>query len=79
MNVGYAKALGVTCEHCHTTRNFASDEKRPKRAAREMAAMHFGVNQQLLRMESLATQPPERRFINCMTCHRGMVNPNSPP
>lgn len=78
MNIGYAKALGVACTHCHNTGNFSSDEKRPKRAAREMAMMHFGVNQQLLKMENLATQPPEKRFINCMTCHRGAVNPNGP-
>ncbi len=78
MNAGYAKALGVTCTHCHVAGNFASDAKRPKRAAREMAMMHFGINQQLLKMENLATQPPEDRFINCMTCHRGAVNPRSP-
>ena len=75
MNGGYAKALGVTCTHCHTPSNFASDDKRPKRAAREMAMMHFGINQQLLKMENLGTQPPQNRFINCMTCHRGEVKP----
>ncbi|MGQ0649335.1 MAG: photosynthetic reaction center cytochrome c subunit family protein [Gemmatimonadaceae bacterium] len=78
MNGGYAKALGVTCVHCHTPRDFASDEKRAKRAAREMALMHFGINRQLERMEHLATQPPDGRFINCATCHRGMVNPRGP-
>src|SRR4051812_36921182 len=36
MNGGYARALGVTCEHCHVTSDFASDAKRPKLAAREM-------------------------------------------
>ena len=40
-----------------------------------MARMHFGINQQLLKMENLATQPPENRYINCMTCHRGSVLP----
>jgi hypothetical protein len=78
VNGGYAKALGVTCTHCHVAGNFASDDKRPKRAEREMAMMHFGINQQLLKMENLATQPPQDRFINCMTCHRGAVNPRSP-
>ena len=73
MNYGYARALGVTCTHCHVDGDFASDDKRPKRAAREMAAMHFGINQQLLRMENLETMPPEERFINCGTCHRGTV------
>ena len=75
MDVGYARALGVTCAHCHVTTDFSSDDKRPKRAAREMAVMHFGINQQLLKMENLATQPPEKRFINCATCHRGSIHP----
>jgi hypothetical protein len=75
MDVGYARALGVTCAHCHVTTDFSLDDKRPKRAAREMAVMHFGINQQLLHMENLATQPPEKRYINCMTCHRGSIRP----
>lgn len=78
MKGGYARALGVTCTHCHVPGDFASDARRAKRAAREMAIMHFGINQQLLRMENLATTPPENRFINCATCHRGMVNPRGP-
>jgi hypothetical protein len=75
MSGGYARALGVTCAHCHDTTDFSSDAKRPKRAAREMAMMHFGINQQLAKMENLATMPPENRFINCATCHRGRTNP----
>ena len=39
MDVGYSRALGVSCTHCHDDQKFASDEKRPKRAAREMAGM----------------------------------------
>ena len=53
MNGGYAKALGVRCTHCHVEDDFASDDLRPKRAAREMAVMHHGINQQLARMEHL--------------------------
>ena len=75
MSYGYARALGVTCSHCHEVSDFASDDKRPKRAAREMALMHFGINQQLLRMENLETMPPEKRFINCGTCHHGSIIP----
>ena len=37
MDVGYSRGLGVTCTHCHVETDFASDDKRPKRAAREMA------------------------------------------
>ena len=76
MNGGYARALGVTCTHCHVESDFASDDKRPKRAAREMAAMHRMINERLRQMENLQT-PAADRAINCSTCHRGAVNPLS--
>ena len=75
MDGGYAKALGVRCTHCHVADDFASDDKRPKRAAREMAAMHWDINQRLARMQNL-TGAPEERFINCATCHRGATGPH---
>jgi hypothetical protein len=74
MNLGYSRALGVACTHCHVESDFASDEKRPKRAAREMAAMHFAINQQLAKMQNLAPNP-QGHFINCTTCHRGAIDP----
>lgn len=76
MSFGYSRALGVSCTHCHVEGDFASDEKRPKRAAREMAVMHRSINEQLRGMENL---DPEReagsRAINCSTCHRGGIDP----
>ena len=74
MNGGYSRALGVACTHCHVEQDFASDDKRPKRAAREMAVMHTMINDQLAKMQHVETKP-EDRFINCSTCHRGQVNP----
>jgi hypothetical protein len=76
MNGGYSRALGVACTHCHVVQDFSSDDKRPKRAAREMAAMHRAINEQLGKMQNLETKP-EERFINCTTCHRGAINPNA--
>jgi len=78
MNGGYSRALGVRCTHCHADQDFASDEKRPKRAAREMAAMHWNINQTLAGMQNLDS-PAEDRFINCATCHRGQVDPHEQP
>ena len=78
MSVGYADALGVTCTHCHSETDFSSDEKRPKRAAREMQLLHRNVNTQLRQMENLASQPADQRAINCTTCHRGRINPATP-
>jgi hypothetical protein len=74
MNKGYAKALGVTCTHCHVETDFSSDDKRPKRAAREMAAMHRMINQTLHDMKEL-DDPADDRYINCSTCHRGSIDP----
>jgi len=74
MNVGYARALGVSCTHCHVEDDFASDAKRPKRAAREMAVMHRRINQELGKMKSLRGTPDERA-INCAACHRGSLDP----
>ena len=74
MNMGYSRALGVTCEHCHVKDDFSKDEKRPKRAAREMAVMHFSINQQLAKMQNLEPNP-QGHFINCSTCHRGSIKP----
>jgi hypothetical protein len=74
MNEGYSKALGVNCKHCHVEDDFSKDDKRPKRCARDMAAMHFQINQQLAKMQNLAPNP-NGHFINCSTCHRGSVDP----
>jgi hypothetical protein len=74
MNEGYSRALGVTCTHCHNDQNFASDEKRPKRAAREMAVMHRMINDALRKMQNIEI-PPDNRPINCFTCHRGAIDP----
>jgi hypothetical protein len=74
MNRGYSRALGVTCTHCHVEEDFASDDKRPKRAAREMATMNRSIIEQLGKMQNLASKP-EERAINCSTCHRGAIDP----
>jgi hypothetical protein len=76
MNFGYSRALGVKCTHCHMEADFSSDDKRPKKAAREMAVMHFGINQRLAKMENLETNP-EGHFVICNTCHRGAVKPSA--
>jgi Photosynthetic reaction centre cytochrome C subunit len=74
MNEGYSRALGVACTHCHNVEDFAGDEKREKRAAREMAIMHKMINEQLAKMQNVQGKPDER-FINCATCHRGEIDP----
>jgi hypothetical protein len=74
MDLGFSRALGVSCTHCHVSQDFSSDDKRPKRAAREMARMLKTIGERLGQMEHLDTAPDERG-INCATCHRGRTNP----
>lgn len=74
MNAGYSRALGVSCLHCHVEQDFSSDDKRPKRAAREMAVMHRMINERLRSMQNLDSKPQERA-ISCSTCHRGQIDP----
>ena len=78
MDQGYSRALGVNCKHCHVEDDFSKDDKRPKRCARDMAAMHFSINQQLTKMQNLAPNS-EGHFINCSTCHRGAIDPMAQP
>jgi Photosynthetic reaction centre cytochrome C subunit len=78
MNAGFSRALGVTCTHCHIESDFSSDEKREKKAAREMQAMHRSINEQLNKMQNLSPSK-QGRFINCSTCHRGAVDPLKVP
>jgi len=76
MNLGYSRALGVACTHCHVEQDFASDDKRPKRAAREMAVMHRMINGELGKMQNLESKP-KPTAINCSTCHRGAIDPTA--
>ncbi|HVE66789.1 MAG TPA: c-type cytochrome [Thermoanaerobaculia bacterium] len=76
MNMGYSRALGVACAHCHFAQDYSSDEKRPKLAAREMMAMTRTINERLRSLQNLEGKP-EENFVNCTTCHRGQVDPNA--
>lgn len=72
MDAGYSRALGVGCEHCHAEDRWDADEKRPKRAAREMILLVRQINDSLSRMENIDNTDPA---VNCTTCHRGFVKP----
>jgi Photosynthetic reaction centre cytochrome C subunit len=76
MNMGYSRALGVSCLHCHFGQDYSSDEKRQKRAAREMMAMNRTINERLRSLQNLEGKP-EEKFVNCTTCHRGQTDPNA--
>jgi hypothetical protein len=72
MDFGYARALGVGCDHCHSEDRWEADEKRPKLAAREMALMTEELNRKLAAMDHIDNT---EATVNCTTCHRGYVKP----
>jgi hypothetical protein len=79
-----ATSLGVSCDHCHvqakpdlsrTPSNVGgwvwdSDDKLPKRRAREMMKMVVDLNASRFRGEAKVT---------CYTCHRGATQPSRLP
>lgn len=72
MDAGYSRALGIGCDHCHVEDRWEADEKRPKRAAREMIRLTTEINDQLAALEEIDTSDAT---VNCTTCHRGYVKP----
>ena len=72
MDIGYRQSLGVTCDYCHVEDRWEADEKRPKRAAREMILMTRMINEHLGKLAEIDTQDAA---VNCTTCHRGYVKP----
>ena len=73
--------LGVRCQYCHIGEegmplerfDFASDDKRTKRTAREMMRMVQAINQDFLARVPERPLPPLE--VNCETCHRGVPRP----
>lgn len=72
MDIGYRQSLGVSCDYCHVEDRWEADEKRPKRAAREMIVMMREINGMLGKLTEIDTQDAS---VNCTTCHRGYVKP----
>ena len=72
-------ALGVKCDHCHVQGNFASDEKRPKRAARWMLELTRALNAQHFATYQVKDGESVLGRVTCYTCHRGAVEPKSAP
>jgi Photosynthetic reaction centre cytochrome C subunit len=65
---GFTEALGVKCDFCHNTDNFASDEKMQKRMARVMITMVANIDNNYL-------VGPQMEKVTCFTCHRGSSIP----
>ena len=73
MEIGYSRALGVSCAHCHVPRQWEKDDKTAKQIARDMSKMAHSIIFDLLRnIDGLKDRNP---LVNCTTCHRGQVKP----
>jgi Photosynthetic reaction centre cytochrome C subunit len=72
MDVGFSRSLGVECTYCHVEDEWDLDDKRPKRAAREMWQLVGTINDRLGQLKEIDS---EEAAVNCTTCHRGYVKP----
>jgi photosynthetic reaction center cytochrome c subunit len=63
-------ALGVRCDYCHVQDNFESDERAPKKRAREMMKMMFAIDNGSF---------GGHRAVTCYTCHRGAAKAANMP
>lgn len=76
----FAVGLGVRCQFCHVgeegkpleTFDFANDQKRTKKVAREMMKMVQEINR---RLDTLPERKTDSLQVACITCHRGVSRP----
>jgi tetratricopeptide (TPR) repeat protein len=70
---GYAAALGVECEHCHTAPRGSSEPQPKKDIARQMIGLTRDIN---MRVQLATGKPPsDATRVECVTCHRGVPIP----
>ncbi len=65
-----SSSLGVECEFCHTRGAFDSDDKKPKKTARQMIEMQMAINKNNFKGGTEVT---------CYSCHRGSHDPVGVP
>jgi photosynthetic reaction center cytochrome c subunit len=63
-------SLGVDCEFCHVHEKMDSDDKKPKKIARQMITMMLDIDKNNFE---------GRLEVTCYTCHRGAATPVSIP
>ena len=60
-------ALGVSCSYCHVDGQWEKDDKPAKAKARQMQQMVLDLNKNVF----------HETKVNCVTCHRGSVTPQT--
>ena len=69
----WSRALGVSCNYCHETKNWALDINPHKDIARQMSEMTTQINKEYLaKIKGLSS---ETHIINCTSCHNGKLKP----
>jgi hypothetical protein len=76
MNSDYGKAIGRSCDFCHARGDFASDERKEKATTLVMIAMEDSINKAAPYLPQLKNRRGTWPTIECVTCHRGMNEPN---
>ena len=74
MSKGFSKALGVGCDHCHNTGDWASNEKKEKQISREMMKMSGQIRSMIKDIKEIESK---EATINCTTCQRGEIVPST--
>jgi tetratricopeptide (TPR) repeat protein len=69
----FCKALGVTCEYCHTAPRGSGLTEPKKDVARAMMAMTRDINGKI--GTATGKNANEVTTVECMTCHRGVAIP----
>lgn len=72
MDKGFSTSLGVSCEHCHNTDDWASNEKKEKVIAREMMKLSGQVRDMISNIKEIESTTAS---VTCYTCHRGQIVP----
>jgi len=66
---GFDEALGVRCDYCHVSGDFASDANPHKETARKMIAMIRQIDSSF--PSATGVFPDGYHEVDCSTCHRG--------
>jgi tetratricopeptide (TPR) repeat protein len=75
----FSQSLGVQCNYCHVfegrggRNDMASDEKPPKKTARQMLIFAREINEKLPAVVGKGADSTTR--VGCATCHRGVAIP----
>jgi photosynthetic reaction center cytochrome c subunit len=73
----FVQALGVNCGYCHVPRDFASDDKPQKIAARRMIEMVQAINKQFFPDHKPGREESTLGKVTCFTCHQGSAVPKT--